>query len=307
MSRRGATVLLIAPGRSTVRIGVSRLWPCQLLGAFAALVLIGAAARHGVEHLRAAARPRLVRASELVASLDRARLGTTLRAISSDRVARAVSPRVALRERSARAVVSAAPIVRAFRARAGLDLDSGSSEQAGTVLRLHALRLGESVRVQPFDAEGAPQAEAFAELSRLMRCRVTGEERAVDPRLVRILTRLAALYRRPIQLISGHRAAHVNGTSPTSQHTTGRAADIRIAGVSIDELRRTAIEIGASGVGLYPEKGFLHVDVRPHARAHWLYTEAGGEQSYDRFAAAPPPFAIPSSPPGAPAEHSGSE
>jgi uncharacterized protein YcbK (DUF882 family) len=192
------------------------------------------------------------------------------------------------------AVISAQPIVRAFRARAGLFPPADSGEPAeGTFLRLHALRLGESVRVQPFDDAGAPQPEAFAALTHLMRCRVTGEEVAIDPRLVRILTQLASTFGRPIQLISGHRTARANHTSETSQHTTGRAADIRIAGVTIDELRRAAIELGAGGVGLYPEKGFVHVDVRQRAKFHWIYTEAGGEQPFDRFAAAPPLLGAP--------------
>jgi hypothetical protein len=82
-----------------------------------------------------------------------------------------------------------------------------------------------------------------------------------------------------LQLISGHRAPHANGTSPTSQHTLGRAADIRIPGVSIAELKRVAIKLGARGVGLYPEKGFVHVDVREKNRYFWVWTARGGEQS----------------------------
>ena len=309
---------MIAPGRSTVRIPVSGLWPYELLAALLGLVLIGAGARHGFEAWLGGPRT-IVRASELAGSLQRARRAVQRAAVAVRErdIAPAAPPRarrepdalrVALTStagmpvRAARlaldgdpaAVISAKPILRAFQARAGLFPAAAPGEPTqATTLRLHALRLGESVRVQPFDEAGTPQPEAFAALGHLMRCRVTGEEVAIDPRLVRILTQLAAAFGRPIQLISGHRTTQARGTNETSQHTTGRAADIRIAGVTIEELRRTAIELGAGGVGLYPEKGFVHVDVRQRAKFHWIYTEAAGEQPYDRFATAPPLLGAP--------------
>jgi uncharacterized protein YcbK (DUF882 family) len=320
MSSHRASLLVIAPGRSTVRIPISGLWPYELLAVLLGLVLLGVGARHGFEAWRWRAPRPIVRAGELVGSLRRAQREVQRAVVAVARDHRTSSgeshrahservvPRVALasvlsvrapRARPAApgnqpAVISAQPILRAFRTRAGFFPPSAAHEPGhGTFLRLHALRLGESVRVQPFDDTGAPQPDAFAAITRLMRCRVTGEEVAIDPRLVRVLTQLAAAYNRPIQLISGHRTTVAKGTSETSQHTTGRAADIRIAGVTIEALRRAAIELGASGVGLYPEKGFVHVDVRQRARFHWIYTEASGEQPYDRFAAAPPLLGAP--------------
>ena len=310
----------MVPGRSTVRIPISGRWPYELLSALLGLVLVGIGARHGFEAWRGSGTIPIARAGDLAGSLRRVQreVQRAVVAVARDhRIASAetqrarperVVPQVALtsalgvrvpRARRAAgadqpAVISAQPVLRAFRARAGFFPPADAHEpDQGTFLRLHALRLGESVRVQPFDVAGTPQPEAFAALSRLMRCRLTGEEVAIDPRLVRVLTQLAATYNRPIQLISGHRTTLAKGTSETSQHTTGRAADIRIAGVTIDELRRTAIELGAGGVGLYPEKGFVHVDVRQRAKFHWIYTEANGEQPYDRFAAAPPLLGAP--------------
>jgi uncharacterized protein YcbK (DUF882 family) len=154
----------------------------------------------------------------------------------------------------------------------------GAPDVAGLPLRLNAVHLGESVDLKPFDASGAPSPTAFTELQHLMRCRISGEEVPIDPRLIRVLAQLNAYYHRPIQLVSGHRKPYVIGTKPTSQHALGRAADIRIAGVGIEELRETAIRLGARGVGLYPEKGFVHVDVRQKAKYFWNYTEALGEQ-----------------------------
>jgi uncharacterized protein YcbK (DUF882 family) len=147
------------------------------------------------------------------------------------------------------------------------------------MLRVNALHLGESLEVQAFDAAGAPVPAAFAALQHLMRCRISAQEVPIDPRLVRILTQVSATYNRPIQLVSGHRKPHVLGTKPTSQHALGHAADIRVPGVGIEELRDLVIRLGARGVGLYPEKGFIHVDVREKPRYFWTYSEEEGEEA----------------------------
>jgi uncharacterized protein YcbK (DUF882 family) len=147
------------------------------------------------------------------------------------------------------------------------------------VLRIQALHLDETLSTRPFDDLLRPDPRAFADVNHLMRCRVTGHEVDMDPKLIAILAQLSTIYGRTLQLISGHRAPHANGTSETSQHTLGRAADIRIPGVSIGELKKVAIKLGARGVGLYPEKGFVHVDVRDKNRYFWIWTARGGEQA----------------------------
>ncbi|HEY2735292.1 MAG TPA: DUF882 domain-containing protein, partial [Polyangiales bacterium] len=145
-------------------------------------------------------------------------------------------------------------------------------------LRLNALHLGEEVDVRPFDDLFHPIPDALAKIDHLLRCRVTGAEVTIDRGLVAILVKLHSVYGKAIELVSGHREPRTLGTKPTSQHALGRAADIRIPGVSIEELKRVAIKFGARGVGLYPEKGFVHVDVRQKAQYHWIYTAADGEQ-----------------------------
>jgi uncharacterized protein YcbK (DUF882 family) len=147
------------------------------------------------------------------------------------------------------------------------------------VLRIQALHLDETLSTRPFDDLLRPDPRAFADVNHLMRCRVTGHEVDMDPKLIAILSQLSTIYGRTLQLISGHRAPHANGTSETSQHTLGRAADIRIPGVTIGELKKVAIKLGARGVGLYPEKGFVHVDVRDKNRYFWIWTARGGEQA----------------------------
>lgn len=158
------------------------------------------------------------------------------------------------------------------------DLEPGAVPING-VLRIQALHLDETLSTRPFDDLLRPDPRAFQDVNHLMRCRVTGHEVEMDPRLIAILSQLSTFYGRTLQLISGHRVPHSIGTSETSQHTLGRAADIRIPGVTIQELKKVAIKLGARGVGLYPEKGFVHIDVRDKQRYYWVWTARGGEQA----------------------------
>lgn len=56
-----------------------------------------------------------------------------------------------------------------------------------------------------------------------------------------------------------------------SQHLYGTAADIRVPGMTVEQLARAAEQVRAfrtGGIGRYPRKGFVHVDVRGY-RARW--------------------------------------
>ena len=76
----------------------------------------------------------------------------------------------------------------------------------------------------------------------------------------------------PVVVVSGFRCLTYNrgiDSRDTSQHTKGRAADIRVHGMDIEELRGFAMDVEAfrdGGIGVYDR--FLHVDVRP-VRARW--------------------------------------
>ena len=64
--------------------------------------------------------------------------------------------------------------------------------------------------------------------------------------------------------------ASIPGASPHSQHLYGRAADFRVEGVSVAEAAAYAETLlpGTGGIGRYPAKGFVHVDVRK-AKSRW--------------------------------------
>ena len=93
----------------------------------------------------------------------------------------------------------------------------------------------------------------------------------LHPHLLERLQQLRTNLGRPIIITSGYRNPSHNqavGGSPTSQHLLGTAADIKVAGITIDQLAHHAKEVGFTGIGRYPT--FLHVDVRPQP-SYWDY------------------------------------
>ncbi len=152
-----------------------------------------------------------------------------------------------------------------------------SNELASGMLRIHSLHTGESLKARLFDINGVVNSKVLSQLSHLMRCWRTTEVVPIDPKLAQILVQISATYDRSVYLVSGHRAVHANGTNPTSQHVLGKAADIKIPGVPISTLQKLVVKLGARGVGLYPEKRFIHIDVRSSPKYFWIYSRYGTE------------------------------
>lgn len=79
---------------------------------------------------------------------------------------------------------------------------------------------------------------------------------------------------RKIRVESGTRCVRWNkmkGGAKRSQHLTGRAADIVIQGLTPEEMAAFAADVDEfhhGGIGVYPDNGFIHVDVRGR-RARW--------------------------------------
>lgn len=96
----------------------------------------------------------------------------------------------------------------------------------------------------------------------------------ISPRLVEKLEEIREKAGgRPLTVHSAYRPpaynASVGGVS-NSAHIDGLAADISIAGVSTEQLRRICEEVigDEGGLGYYPGQQFCHVDVRG-SRSRW--------------------------------------
>jgi hypothetical protein len=102
----------------------------------------------------------------------------------------------------------------------------------------------------------------------------TGEERAVDPKLVRLLTTVSDTFGgRPLKIASGFRE---QSFARESKHKVGRACDFSIEGVPNEALFRYLSTLDGVGVGYYPNSSFVHLDVRPKT-THWVDHAGPGE------------------------------
>lgn len=113
--------------------------------------------------------------------------------------------------------------------------------------------------------------EALTDLNHFLRDHYSGLAGRMDPGLYDIMHAIRASLkaRAPYQIISGYRAPATNerlrttrggGVARRSLHMEGKAVDLRIPGVPLEELRDAALELKLGGVGYYPGSDFVHVD-----------------------------------------------
>jgi len=136
-------------------------------------------------------------------------------------------------------------------------------------LALHNLHTEELVRAT-YWSDGAWQTEGLRKINHLLRDFRTGDVMAMDPALLDLMHRLAALVgtQQPFEIISGYRSPRTNaqlarnssGVAKNSLHLQGKAVDLRLPGVRLSGLHRAAMSLKAGGVGYYPKSGFIHVD-----------------------------------------------
>ena len=101
----------------------------------------------------------------------------------------------------------------------------------------------------------------------------------LDEELVVLLQCIREHFGKPVHITSGYRTAAHNaavGGSKSSQHLLGRAADIQVQGVSVEDVAAYAESLMPAwgGVGRYPvkagrAKGWVHVDTRPN-KSRWV-------------------------------------
>jgi hypothetical protein len=105
----------------------------------------------------------------------------------------------------------------------------------------------------------------------------------IDPGLVRALQRLRDHVGKPVHITSGYRPYLYNvdlytgryRKKPTlSRHSSGQAADVKIAGMTGMEIAKAAIDVLGRDVAVGIGGGYAHVDVRG-TWARWTYFGAG--------------------------------
>lgn len=135
---------------------------------------------------------------------------------------------------------------------------------------LYNTHTGERLEVSYRSESGRYDAGALEALDHILRCHYTGQVARIDLRVIEFLNLVDKTLGgdHEIQIISGFRSAaynerlirHGHGVAKRSLHLVGKAIDMRIAGVDLDVLRRTAVGLALGGVGYYPRSGFVHLD-----------------------------------------------
>jgi uncharacterized protein YcbK (DUF882 family) len=156
-----------------------------------------------------------------------------------------------------------------FTLAAGPGLARPSGARALSIQNLHT---DEMLSVAYWE-EGHYVPGALKELNRILRDHRTDEVCDMDPGLFDLLHRVRERLRTtaPFQIISGYRspvtnatlAKHSRNVARNSLHTQGLAVDIRVPGRSVRDLRNAALSLEAGGVGYYPGRQFVHLDVGP--------------------------------------------
>jgi uncharacterized protein YcbK (DUF882 family) len=148
-------------------------------------------------------------------------------------------------------------------------------------IELYAVNFRQEVTVDLYNEDGSFNADAVDKLNHVFRCKRTDTEKAIDPHLYEMLSRVYDKFQKRIELVSGFR----NQKRTSSFHFHGSASDIRIPGISDTKLHQfvTSLDAGGMGIGIYPRAGFVHIDIRPEPSFRWVdYSPPGSNEMGQR-------------------------
>jgi uncharacterized protein YcbK (DUF882 family) len=145
---------------------------------------------------------------------------------------------------------------------------SGNTGGERTLKFFHT-HTGESLRVTYF-RQGDYDPAAFAELRVFLAEWRDQEQHDLDPQLMDILWQLQQVTGKTDtwEVISAYRSPKTNevlrsksrGVAKNSQHHLGKAIDVRLRGLELEELHTSARNLKLGGVGYYAKSNFVHVD-----------------------------------------------
>ncbi|MDZ3836569.1 MAG: DUF882 domain-containing protein [Rhodospirillales bacterium] len=140
-------------------------------------------------------------------------------------------------------------------------------ERSLSFLHLHT---GETLKTVYY-ADGRYLPSALKQINHLLRDYQANEVKPVSPDLLDLLF---ALDRHlgtgaPFEVLSAYRSAETNamlsrksrGVAKHSMHIEAKAVDIRIPGVKTSSIAQVARALESGGVGYYPRRNFVHIDV----------------------------------------------
>lgn len=148
--------------------------------------------------------------------------------------------------------------------------------QARAYLTLEVLNTGERIDLEPQQQTGRFSAFDLDRLARAMRDSRHGNEYPLDPELVDLVYGIQLHFKAAaVRVVSCYRTPHHGSRS---NHGRGRAMDLIVPGASDEEVARYVRSRGFAGVGVYPNAGFVHVDVRPSSY-YWIDNSGPGQRN----------------------------
>jgi len=142
----------------------------------------------------------------------------------------------------------------------------GSGPKRIALLNLHT---DERLEIEYF-RDDAYVADALASIGHLLRDFRSGEQHAIDPKLMDYLVDVAGSVGVPpkFSVISGYRSRETNerlhersqGVAKNSLHMEGRAIDVRLPKIDCAALAASAQDLARGGVGYYRTSDFVHLD-----------------------------------------------
>jgi uncharacterized protein YcbK (DUF882 family) len=148
--------------------------------------------------------------------------------------------------------------------------DFEQKKMAGRKLAFYNLHTGESLKAE-YWAEGEYLPDALADINHILRDFRNDQILTIETPLLDLLHNLHLTLgtSQPFHIVSAYRspetnsilAANSDGVAKGSLHMQGKAIDLYIEGIPLNELRHAAINLHGGGVGYYPNSNFVHVDV----------------------------------------------
>ena len=112
---------------------------------------------------------------------------------------------------------------------------------------------------------------AMADLSLVLADSRTGAVRPFDPRAIDVLWEVTqkAGAKGELLIYSGYRTPETNALvdgAGDSQHLRAAALDVHVPAERMEGFTETALRLGLGGVGIYAQRGFVHLDSGPVRR-----------------------------------------
>lgn len=122
----------------------------------------------------------------------------------------------------------------------------------------------------------ADLSEHFSKKDFACNCKYCKGSFKISLTLVGVLELIRTHFNKRVEVVNAYRCPQFSeekASTRKSYHARGQAADIKVLGIPLNKIFLFAETIPqVNGIGLYPEKNFVHIDVREQDKKDkWVY------------------------------------